>query len=500
MSAMYQIVVMFVGFIVPRIMLVNYGSEINGIVTSILQFVTYFNLVEAGLSGATVYALYKPLADEDHDAINGVVSAARGFYRQSGFIFLCLIIGLAAGFPYIGKATDLARIEIFALVLALGANGVFQFFTLGKYSAIVTADQRQYVVSFASVAYYAVNTLLIVLMARAKISVTATYSIAAVAVFARSLVLWVYCKRHYPYLDYKVTPNKKALDKRWSALYLQILGVTQRGIPVMLATVILNFQSVSIYSIYNMVISGILSVLDIFQSGLSASFGDIIARKETKKLQTVYQDFELTYYMLIAWVYGVAAALIVPFVMVYTKGITDADYYHPILGLLFVVNGFLYNLKTPQGMLVISAGLYRETRVQSTIQALIICLLGVTLTPTMGLQGILIALCLSNLYRTIDLLFFIPKHVTKLPFWVSLKRMLMAALGGCLICLPFTWMTIDVSGYGEWILNGLGISTYGFLVVVVIAAIFDRQRMRSVMRRIRSMVIKTSEKPNVNAN
>ena len=41
---------------------------------------------------------------------------------------------------------------------------------------------------------------------------------------------------------------------------------------------------------------------------------------------------------------------------------------------------YFYNIKTPQGMLVISAGLYKETRIQTITQALIIVVLGVILT------------------------------------------------------------------------------------------------------------------------
>ena len=70
-------------------MLKYYGSEINGLVSSINQFIVYFNLVEAGLSGAAIYALYKPLAENNHKAINSIVSAARNFIRnQAIFLYL----------------------------------------------------------------------------------------------------------------------------------------------------------------------------------------------------------------------------------------------------------------------------------------------------------------------------------------------------------------------------------------------------------------------------
>jgi hypothetical protein len=143
-------------------MLMFYGSEINGLVSSISQFIAYFNLVEAGLSGAAVYALYKPLADNDHKAINGVVSAANKFYIQAGYIFISLTIGLAVLYPIFVKTGALPPLNVGLLVLILGVNGALEFFTMAKFRVLLTADQKAYVTSLASIAHIALNTIILV--------------------------------------------------------------------------------------------------------------------------------------------------------------------------------------------------------------------------------------------------------------------------------------------------------------------------------------------------
>ena len=84
----YQFILMITGFVTPQIMLRFYGSEVNGLISPINQFFIYFSLVEAGLSGAAIYALYKPLADQNYKEINAIVAAAKKFYNQSGLIFM----------------------------------------------------------------------------------------------------------------------------------------------------------------------------------------------------------------------------------------------------------------------------------------------------------------------------------------------------------------------------------------------------------------------------
>ena len=233
--------------------------------------------------------------------------------------------------------------------------------------------------------------------------------------FLRSYLLYFFVKKHYTYLNYNEIPDNSALDKRWDALYLQILGVFHTGIPIVLATIFTDLKMISVYVIFNLVLTGVNSILNIFMSGVSSSFGDLIIRKEQKRFQKAYIDFEGLYYLLIAGIYSITFVMIMPFVKIYTQGITDTNYNLPWIGFLMVLNGLMFNIKTPQGMLVIAAGLYRETKCQTTIQALIMLILGIILGYIYGLEGILIASILSNLYRDIDLVYFIPRYVTKLP-------------------------------------------------------------------------------------
>ena len=489
-TAFYQVIVMLVGFVTPRILLQYYGSEINGLVSSINQFITYFSLVEAGIAGAAVYSLYKPLADENHNEISSIVSASKKFYMQAGYIFTALVIGMALIYPLFVTTNVLPGTLITILVIVLGAKGFLEFFTLAKYRVILTADQKTYVVSNASTIYVLIQMIIIVVLAMLRCNIVIVYAFAIFALFARSFILMIYVKKKYPYINYKAEPNTKALNKRWDALFLQVLQTVQTGTPVVIATIFTTLKDVSIYSVFNMILTGINGVLGIFTSGLSASFGDVIARKEDENLKVVYKDFEYTYYLFISLIYAVSFIMIMPFINIYTNDITDANYNQPIIGFLFVLNGLLYNLKTPQGTLVISAGLYKETRWRTLAQALIIIIAGVVLTPMLGLAGILIASCLSNLYRDIDLLFFVPKNVTKTKVADTLKNWLMLIISILIILIPTFFVNINITGLISWVLNAVVYTIYAAVVVIIVGNIFNKEQFKSMMNRIKNMVVR----------
>ncbi|MDD2494277.1 MAG: hypothetical protein PHE29_03700 [Tissierellia bacterium] len=488
-TAIYQIIVMIVGIITPRIMLKYYGSEINGLVSSITQFISYFALVEAGLSGAATYALYKPLANDDYLSINGIISAARKFYNQAGYTFVFLIVGFSAFYSSYVKTDLLSKLEVGLLVLILGTSGVLDFFTLSKYSVLLTADQKTYVISLSSIIYVILNTIIIVILGTKQINIVVLRLAALLSVFLRTFILMIYVKVNYKYIRYDAEPDTEALNKRWDALYLQILGVIQTGIPIVILTLVTkDLKLVSVYSIFNMIIVGINGILSIFHGGLSASFGDVIARREKSVLQKSYTEFEFSYYTLITAVYSISFITIMPFIRVYTSGINDINYDVPMIGFLFVLNGLLYNLKTPQGMLVISAGMYRETRVQSTIQGLIVVILGLVLTPSISIYGILIASILSNIYRDIDLMFFIPRNLTELPVINSAIRILRVFMVILIICLPVKFIELNPGGYIQWIIHAIIIGIYSCIIVLIISLLFDRNALKEVSNRVTGMV------------
>ncbi|OQA63200.1 MAG: hypothetical protein BWY37_02214 [Firmicutes bacterium ADurb.Bin262] len=259
----------------------------------------------------------------------------------------------------------------------------------------------------------------------------------------------------------------------------------QTSAPAVIITLVSkDLKLVSVYSVFNMVITGLNGVMNIFTNGLIASFGEVIAKGEIKVLQKAYREFEFTYLTLITAVYSITFVVIMPFIRLYTRNITDANYDLPLIGFLFVLNALLFNIKTPQAMLALSAGLYRETRWRATIQSGIIVVGGVILTPFMGLYGVLLALIASNVYRTIDLLFFTPKYVTHLPVRGSAFRLVQVLLASAAVFIPFYLIGYQPKTFPALILYGIIVSVASAAAVLLSAVVFERRELIDVLRRL----------------
>ena len=65
-SLLLQFSTIICGFITPVLIISNYGSKINGLISSITQFLAYIVLLESGVGPVLKVALYKPLAKKNN--------------------------------------------------------------------------------------------------------------------------------------------------------------------------------------------------------------------------------------------------------------------------------------------------------------------------------------------------------------------------------------------------------------------------------------------------
>ncbi len=479
---------LIVNFILPLIIITEYGSAINGLVSNIRQLVIYLAIVEGGLAGAAIYSLYKPLASRDNALVNGILSAANKFYNISGGIFSVLLVISAIIYPIIIDDKEISSMTISSLVLIIGVSGVLDFFVVGKYKVLLTADQKSYIISIIQAIAIALNAVIIIVLAKLHIDVIIVQAFALISFFIRSYLYYYYCHRKYSFLSLKSAPDKNALDKRWDVLFLNILGIVTIATPSQIVTFMFGLKEMSVFGIYNLVFAGVLAIISTFSNGLSASFGDMLARAETGRFQNAYSQYEFLFYILLGWAYSCAAILIIPFVSVYVGGYTDANYIRPAIGYLFALNGLLFNMKSPQGMLVISAGLYRETRVATIIQASLTLLCSIVFAYVFGIPGVLLGAITANLYRTIDLAVYIPRTVTKMPIMKTMRRIVRTLILSLVSVSPVLFIDFNATSYLNWLLIAVPTGLWSLLVFAGYNILAERKTAKDVYTRFKNLL------------
>ncbi|MEG0493763.1 MAG: hypothetical protein RR696_11225, partial [Clostridia bacterium] len=500
-TGIYQLTAMLLGFITPRLMILYYGSEVNGLIVSVTEFLTYFKMVEAGLAAASIYALYEPLAKKDHNAISGIVSAARGFYNTAGWLFGALTLCFAVVYPFIVPVRDLngirmSDLSVMVLIMAMGISGILEFFTLSRYRVLLTADQRTYVVSLTSMASLLLSTALIVVLPYLGQSVIVVRFAASLTIVLRSILLSRYCKKHYPHVNPKAAPNTSVLSLRWDALYFELTNVFQQGAGVILATLITRDTGIlSVYGVYHMVTVGLWGVLKMATTGIYSIFGNLLVSGKKAAFQRAYRDFECLYHLGITILFGVAAVLIVPFVNLYTHGVTDVNYNVPLLGLLIILEALTLQCKMPMDLMISSSGKFREVRAQCICQVVVtlVCgtalgLIGLGVSVITSLCGIIAGVCIGNLVRTGMQLAFVPRHVAGLPWQRSALRILRMFVTVAIIAAPCLWLIDPPRRFFTWVMYAVMLMLYATVVAFASAWLFDRKALKSLLGRLKYLL------------
>lgn len=78
--------------IVPKVIIEYYGSEVNGLLSSISQILVYLGLFEAGVGTASLQALYQPIAEGGKKDINSILSATNKYYKRTSKLYFAALV------------------------------------------------------------------------------------------------------------------------------------------------------------------------------------------------------------------------------------------------------------------------------------------------------------------------------------------------------------------------------------------------------------------------
>ena len=486
----YQFVMLVCGLVLPRYMLVYFGSDYNGIVTAISQFLSFIVILQIGISGSTRFALYKALANDDTLEISGIVNATEKYMRKVGIILIVYIIFLVFALPNIIKTT-ISPFNVSILVLIVGTSSFAQYFFGITYQILLTADQKQYIYyTIATIAMIMNATVALFLMKMGQnifvVKSASTFVFATVPIF-----LLIYVRKRYSIIS-SVKPNNVGLKGRWDVMWHSLANIVHDNTDLVILTVFTDAKIVSVYTVYYLVINGIYKVLSVFTSSLEAAFGNMIAKDEITAVYKNLEIYEFLMYIFISIVFSCTIVLIVPFVKLYTTGVTDINYVEPIFALIACVSQMFMCIRQPYLTVVQAAGHYKQTKNGAVAEAGINFCLSIILTFKFGLIGVAIGTLVANVFRTVQYICYLRSNIIKraaqkplfMILWLLLNMVVITVICNIII------NTVNISSWIMWIVAGIVCLSISLLVTISSAALFYSKKLSLARNTIANILIK----------
>lgn len=488
-STLAQLVTIISGLIVPRLLLGTFGSEANGLVSSLTQFLNYISLVEGGLGAVVLAALYSPLAKKDDAKLSSVLKAANKFFRQVAYIFVAYVVVLCFVYPIL-VSSSFSHIYVASLTVILAVGLFIQYFFSVTYKLLLQADQRMYIVQLLQIATSLINLILVVVLLRVFPSLHIV-KLGSALVFAIQPIFYSTYVKHRYHLDKTIGPDTDALAQRWDCFGQNLAFFIHNNTDTVVLSIFTDLKIVSVYSVHLLVVRHLKSFFQAFSHAFAPVIGKALAQNDLEKANSTLELYEYLVSNIATVIFGCCTYLLPSFVLLYTHGITDVNYYQPVFSTIIILAEFVYCIRTPYSDVIYSTGKFRETAMSGYIEAALNIILSVVFVIKYGLVGIAVGTMVGMSYRMLYYVWYISRNILKRPIGKFLKRLGIA--GTIMVGSPMIVSILDNTGSSSvllWLKNGVVCLLTYSVITLIVNLIVDRnttlRMLRIKKKRVRS--------------
>lgn len=485
-SLLFQVTTIICGFILPRLILTAFGSDVNGLVNSITQFLGIISFLELGVGAVVQSSLYKPLAEHDEDQVSRVIKSANRFFRTIARILLAYVVFLVIFYPMFAKQ-QFGHAYTATLIIVISISSFAQYYFGIVNRLLLTADQHGYVQYNAQTVAIILNTAACFILIKLGCGIQMVKLTTSLIYLLQPIVIYLYVRKHY-HINHKITYAEEPIKQKWNGIAQHIASVILDGTDIVVLTMFASLSAVSIYSVYFLVVKGVKQLFLSMTNGIQSLMGELWANGAEKDLKNLFGWTEWMIHTGTIFVFGVAAITIVPFVQVYTKGVMDADYVQPLFAFLLVMANAGHCLRLPYNLMILAAGHYKQTQSNYIVAAVLNIVISILTVKYYGLIGVAIGTLIAMAYQTVWMALYDSRNLIKWPFKNFLKQVAVDFLTLVVMIVLTQKVQVAALNYIAWALYAVIVSIASVMVVTIVNMVFYKTNTERILKGVTGMV------------
>lgn len=393
----YRIIATLFPFVIRTIIIKDFGEDylgLNSLFTSILQVL---NLSELGLSNAIIYSMYKPIAEDDYNALNGLLR----LYKKLYFYIGCFI--LFAGMicmPFLDKLINgeyPSDINIYLLYFIFLINTSISYLFLGYKEALLAAYQRNDILNKVRLIVFSFQFILqcFILIVLKDYYIYA--AMMAIATILRNIINYRYSKTLFPDVGQTEGSVDRSIVKE---IKTNILGISigkactiSRGAcnSIVISSFI-SLPALAIFDNYFYIISAIIAFMTIIETSLISGVGNSIVMDTQEKNYSDFKNINFLY----MWIVGCSGicllCLIQPFVNLW---VGDKLMLSTLAAILFCVYYVVSSFSSIPSVYCTATGLWWKLKYKSITEVVLNIILSIVFVKLFGVVGVLLSSILT---------------------------------------------------------------------------------------------------------
>lgn len=476
--------------ILNNLIITRFGSEVNGLLATFSQILVFLTIFEGALSLATNVKLYSPYLDNDFDRINEFLTATRIIFFRIGIFVLAMTLIIPFFLPFfIRSSIDDSTIKL--LFMILGFNLCIKFFTTSKYQVLFYVAQKEYIINSAGVIIELLSLMVSIYVLLKGGDILTIKSIAFIIGLIRVPTIFMLFKRNFPRANFKSeNPNYSISKSTSDVLYQNFTFLIFNSTDLIVISTLINTLSASVYAVYNMIFTFIKRIILAFVLAPFNAFGQLAASGNNFELLRLYKLFQFFSISLTTILLTSTNILVIPFIRLYTRGVSDINYVNHVFSFLFTIYVFFEITSNILGLMSNSAGKFKEMKSISAIGAVLNIVFTLIFVKPLYLNGVL----LGSIVGYSVMLYFQIKLVHIEFLKGGLRQFLMLlfqniALSTILVFLSFQ-LNIVLNNYLDFFLLSISVTTLISIIVVFVNIVFHRKTFNELTSHLKRTLMR----------
>lgn len=484
-SLAHQIITLICGFILPRVILSNYGSAVNGLVSSITQFLGFISLAECGVGAVVQSCLYKPLAEGNDEEMSKIFISSERFFKKVAYILVAYTAFLMVAYPFV-TVDSFDYLYTLILIFVISISTFAQYYFGMTHRLLLNADQLGFIQLTIHSVVLILNTVSCVLLMQNGASIHVVKLTTSLIFITQPILLSFISRRKYK-IDKSIVLTEEPIKQKWNGLFQHISAVVLVNVDTVILTIFSTLENISIYAVYHLVVNGVKQIVVSLTNGMQAMLGNMLVKNEIETLKRTFDTFEWLMHTAVTIVFSATALLILPFVSVYTKDINDVNYIVPAFGYLITIAQASYCLRVPYTSIILAAGHYKQTQNSTIIEVIINIVISIVLVFKFGLIGVAIGTLAAMLYRTCYCVWYLSRNIINRNLKYFFKHILVDAISVIFTVFVFNFIPdffiMKEITYVSWFVLAIKVTVMIIVVSLVINLLFYGKFLFNLLKK-----------------
>ncbi len=477
------------GIVVTRLVISHFGSDFNGLNSTANQIINVLLILEGGFTLASNVALFGPISTEDYDTSNGVLAATRIKFRKIGIIFFA--IGTVVAFVYsLAVITELSQEFVFTVIFMAVVPQAVNLFFATTCRVLLQTQQKEYVISGFTALTVGLGHVVNIFLILAGGQMWMVRFITMCFALINSLLIVVYTKKKNPFLDFTVQPLPEMIKGTSDVMAQKITGVIYTSWPIVFLSISPSGGTMlaSVYAVYNSVFVMIKALLHGIIDAPRLGFGQMLTEKTKEEVWPAFKEYEYVAIFFTFITMVTACGLILPFIRLYTQGVTDINYYDKIIAILMVLIGVVEMLHIPSGHMINMSGNFKVSKNFQIIACALLIVSMAGLGTIWGVYGMLTSLLIVALLLAVLEIGFMHRKFFVGKAKEFILSVLPFAVVGTLASVAEMRIAQGINSIVSFILFGAVYALLNTLIAFLLGLLFNKNEMRQLIIRGKSLI------------